>query len=127
MTLLLALAAVGAAALAIGGEGWPRWLLVAASGLCAVVAVNRARARVLVTPEAIEIRQELGTRRIPRADVQQLDCVRDGLGWSGRLVLRRNRRVRLLVLAAFQQEEAAVAVEELREALGRIPPSDEAD
>lgn len=124
MTLLLALAAVGAAALAVSGDGWPRWFLLAASGLCAVVVVNRARARVVVTPETLEIRQELGTRRVPRADVQQLECVRDGLGWSGLLVLRNDRRVRLLPLAAFQQENAALAVEELREALALIPAPD---
>ena len=86
--------------------------------------VNRARARVVVTADRIDIGHELGTRRVARRDLQDLKTDRDGLGWAPHLVLRDGTHHRIECLAAYQREGAALALGELRAALDSIPSSD---
>ena len=86
-----------------------------------MIVVNRVRARVVVTSDRIDIGHELGTRRVARRELQDLQTDRDGLGWAPHLVLRDGTHHRIECLAAYQREGAALALGELRAALDSIP------
>lgn len=114
LTALFGVVAVGVAAVGISEGGWRLWLMVAIAVAGVAVVVNRVRARVVVTADRIDFGHELGTRRIARQDVEELEIARDGLGWAPRLVMRDGTHHRIECLAAFQREEAALALGELR-------------
>lgn len=112
---------IGATALSITDQSWTRWPLAAGAALGVLLVINRARARVLVTRDRLEIGHELGTRRLPRGQVRELASARDGVGWSGRVLLDDGSSFPIAVLAAFRRVEADLAVEDLRDAMRTLP------
>jgi hypothetical protein len=124
LTALFGVVSVGVAALGVREGGWLLWLMVSIAVACFALVVNRVRARVVVTADRIDIGHELGTRRIARHDVEDLEIARDGLGWAPRLVMRDGTHHRIECLAAFQREEAALALGELRFAADSVRDAD---
>jgi hypothetical protein len=120
-TVVLAAFGLCAAAYGVRESGWLRWFLVVIALAALAVVVNRARARVVVTSERIHVGHEVGTTRIARRDVSDLELVRDGFGWAPRIVLRDRTERRVTCLASWGRGEAAIALEELRVALDSVP------
>jgi hypothetical protein len=100
------------------GEGgqylaWP-------AGVLLLVALSRLRSRVVVSPSAVRVTGELFRSSIELDDIDRVDTVRDGVGWTTRIVRRDGSACRVLALSSFSQENTRLAADELSFAIDEM-------
>jgi hypothetical protein len=94
--------------------------LAGAAGVLLLVALARLRSRVVVSPSAVRVTGELFRSSIELDDIDRVDTVRDGVGWTTRIVRRDGSTCRVLVLSSFSQENTRLAADELSFAIDEM-------
>ncbi|MFN8157393.1 MAG: hypothetical protein U0R68_08240 [Candidatus Nanopelagicales bacterium] len=119
-TVAIGLVVVAMIALAVLAGGLGALLCLAVAVAAAVIVIARLRARVVVTPEQVEISTGFGSTVVPRRPVPEVAVVKQSLGWTPVLRVTGGADVPVLPLAGWSQTGAAKAAAELSAALDRI-------
>lgn len=119
-TVALGLVVVAMIALAVLAGGVGALLCLAVAVAAAVIVVARLLAKVVVTPQQVEIKTGFGSTVVPRRPVPEVVVVKQSLGWTPVLRVAGGVDVLVLPLAGWSQRGAARAAEELSAAMDRI-------
>jgi membrane protein YdbS with pleckstrin-like domain len=116
--VLVVLAMIGLATITSGAGSI---LCLAVAAVAVAVAVGRLRARVTVSPDAVDIRTGWGATVVPRRPVPVVAVSKQSLGWTPVLRVPGGTDVLVLPLAGWSQGGAAKAAAELSAALDAVP------
>ena len=83
-------------------------------------AIARLRAKVIVTPDQVEIRNGIGSTVVPRRPVPEVVVTKQTLGWTPVLRVTGGTDVPVLPLAGWSRTSTAKAAAELTAALDRV-------
>lgn len=119
-TIAIFLVVVAMIALAVLVGGVAALLCLAVAVAAAVIVIGRLRAKVVATPQAVEISPGFGSTVVPRRPVPEVVVVKQSLGWTPVLRVAGGADVLLLPLAGWSQSGAAKAAAELSAAMERI-------
>lgn len=119
-TVAIGLVVVAMIALAVLAGGVGALLCLAVAVAAAVIVVGRLRAKVVVTPQQVEISTGFGSTVVPRRPVPEVVVVKQALGWTPVLRVAGGTDVLVLPLAGWSQAGATKAAAELSAAMDRI-------
>ena len=120
-TVAVGLVVVAMIALAVlSGGGIGALLCLAVAVLAAVIVIARLRAKVIVTPDQVEIRNGIGSTVVPRRPVPEVVVTKQTLGWTPVLRVTGRTDVPVLPLAGWSRTSTAKAAAELTAALDRV-------
>jgi hypothetical protein len=119
-TVAVGLVVVAMIALAVLSGGLGALICLAVAVGASVIVIARLRAKVVVTPQQVEIHNGIGSTVVPRRPAPEVVVTKQTLGWTPVLRVTGATDVPVLPLAGWSRTSTAKAAAELTAALDRV-------